>query len=126
MIVKGLCFNGGEWNFPDKPRQNLYDRKVVYEQVQGIESFEPWLARLESEKVARVLWAIAKTIRPEWYLFDCESLQHLLEQLDSRRFSVREMLSAARDSCPLAFPNWVDLPKRMNDPVITPHCPVTA
>jgi hypothetical protein len=64
MIDQGFCFNAGEWNFPDKPRQNLYDHKAVYQSVHGIESFEPWLIRLESEKMARILLAIAKTIPP--------------------------------------------------------------
>jgi hypothetical protein len=106
MIDQGFCFNGGEWNFPDKPRRNLYDRKVVYEQVQGIESFGPWLARLESEKAARALWAIAKTVPPEWYEFDSDSFRRLLEQLDCRRSKVRELLWSARKSFPDFFPNW--------------------
>jgi hypothetical protein len=106
MIDQGFCFNGGEWNFPDKPRQNLYDRKVVYEQVQGMESFEPWLARLESEKIARILLAIARTIPIEWYDDDSESFHHLLERLDSRRTRVRELLWSVRKSYPDFFPNW--------------------
>jgi hypothetical protein len=117
MIDQGFCFNGGEWNFPDKPRRNLYDRKVVYEQVHGIESFEPWLARLASEKVARSLWAIAKTIPPEWYEFDSESFHRLLEQLDSRRHGVRALLWSARNSYPLYFPNWIDGFNQMSDQV---------
>jgi hypothetical protein len=108
MIDQGSCFNGGEWNFPDKPRQNLYDRKVVYEQVQGIESFEPWLTRLECEKVPRVLLSIAKTIPAEWYESDSESLQSLLAELDSRRSRVRGLLWSARKSYPDFFPNWAE------------------
>jgi hypothetical protein len=108
MIDQGFCFNGGEWNFPDKPRQNLYDRKVVYEQVQGMESFEPWLARLESEKIGRILLAIARTIPIEWYDDDSESLRHLLERLDSRRTRVRELLWSVRKSYPDFFPNWAE------------------
>jgi hypothetical protein len=108
MIDQGFCFNGGEWNFPDKPRRNLYDRKVVYEQVQGIESFEPWLTRLESAKIARVLLAIAKTIPTEWYESDSESLYGLLAQLDSRRSKVRGLLWSARKSFPDFFPNWTE------------------
>jgi len=106
MIDQGFCFNGGEWNFPDKPRRNLYARYVAYEQVQGIESFEPWLARLESEKVAHALWAISKTIPPEWYEFDWESFHRLLEQLDSRRNRVRELLFWTKRCSPNSFPNW--------------------
>jgi len=108
MIDQGFCFNGGEWNFPDKPRRNLYDRTVVYEQVHGIESFEPWLARLESEKVARALVGIAKTIPPEWFEFDFESFHRLLKQLDSRRGMVRELLSWAKVVAPQSFPNWLN------------------
>ena len=106
MIDQGLCFNGGQWNFPDKPRRNLYDRTVVYEQVQGIETFNPWLAKLESERVAQALLTIAKTIPPEWYEFDSEALQSLLVQLDSRRSKVRELLWSVRKSYPYFFPNW--------------------
>jgi len=115
MIDQGFCFNGGEWNFPDKPRRNLYDRKVVYEQVQGIESFEPWLAKLESERVARALLAIAKTIPAEWYESDSESLQSLLTQLDSRRSKVRELLWSARKSSPHFFPNWTEENEKEGD-----------
>jgi hypothetical protein len=117
MIDQGFCFNGREWNFPDKPRRNLYDRKNVYEQVQGIESFEPWLARLESERVRSALWAIAGTIPPEWYEFDFESLQALLVQLDSRRCRVRELLWSARNSNRSVFPNWVDGLNQASNPL---------
>ncbi len=106
MIDQGFCFHGGEWNFPDKPRQNLYDRKVVYEQVRGIESFQPWLDALEAKINAQLLLDIAKAIPPEWYEFDSESLHRLIDQLDSRRGRVRELLWSVRNSDPLVFPNW--------------------
>jgi hypothetical protein len=108
MIDQGFCFNSGEWNFPDSPRRNLYSRKVVYKQVRGIESFEPWLAKLESEIGLQVLWDIAETIPPEWYGFDSDSLHSLLEQLDARRCRVREFLFSSRRASPQAFPNWTD------------------
>ena len=112
MIDQGFCFNGREWNFPDKPRQNLYARNVVYEQVQGIESFEPWLAKLESEIVAQALLTIARTIPTEWYDDDSESLQSLMMQLDSRRGKVRGLLRSARKSFPHFFPNWTEKNER--------------
>src|SRR5713226_6722548 len=108
MIDQGFCFNGGGWNFPDKPRRSLYARNVVYQRVQGIESFEPWLAKLESEIGMRVLLDIAETIPPEWYEFDSEALRRLLEQLDCRRGRVRELLFSARRSSPSTFPNWAE------------------
>lgn len=49
MIDQGFCFNAGEWNFPDAPLRGLYARHRVYESVSGIESFEPWLERLETK-----------------------------------------------------------------------------
>ncbi len=108
MIDQGFCFNAGEWNFPDKPRRSFYGRAVVYEQVSGFETFEPWLDLLESEIDAQMLLEIAKTIPPEWYEFDSESLHRLLEQLDSRRGRVRELLWSARKSSPHFFPNWTE------------------
>ena len=108
MIDQGFCFNGREWNFPDKPRRNLYDRKVVYEQVRGFETFEPWLDVLESEIDAQLLLEIAKTIPPEWYEFDWQSLHRLLEQLDSRRSRVRELLCSAIRCSPHVFPHWTE------------------
>jgi hypothetical protein len=117
MIDQGFCFNSGEWNFPDKPRRNLFERKIVYQQVRGIETFEPWLDALESGMDAHVLFDIAKTIPPEWYEFNFESLHQLLEQLDSRRGRVRELLWSARSSTPLFFPSWLDGLNRLSDPL---------
>lgn len=108
MIDQGFCFNAGEWNFPDAPRRSLYFRPTVYEQVRGIEPFEPWLDALESEIGAQVLLDIAKTIPPEWYEDDWTSLHRLLEQLDSRRCRVRELLFSSRRASPHAFPNWAE------------------
>jgi hypothetical protein len=106
MIDQGFCFNGKEWNFPDKPRRNLHTRQVVYERVRGIQCFEFWLDRLESKIGPKLLLDIAKTIPPEWYEFDSESLHRLLEQLDSRRGGVRELLLLAYQTSPQLFPNW--------------------
>ena len=49
MIDQGFCFNAGEWNFPDAPLRGLYARNRVYEGVIGMESFAPWLERLEKQ-----------------------------------------------------------------------------
>jgi hypothetical protein len=117
IVDQGFCFNGREWNFPDKPQRNLYDRKVVYEQVSGIETFGSWLEIIESKIDAQLLLEIAKTIPPEWYEFDSESLHRLLEQLDSRRGMVRELLWSARNSKPVAFPNWIDGLSQVSDPL---------
>jgi len=121
MIDQGFCFNGGEWNFPDAPRRSLHPKKVVYQQVRGIEAFEPWLAKLESEIGMQVLMEIAKTIPPEWYESDTESLLRLLEQLDSRRGLVRELLWAKRNTTPLFFPNWIDVASELSGLLANSH-----
>ncbi len=106
MIDQGFCFNAGEWNFPDAPLRGLYARHRVYESVRGMESFEPWLDRLESRITRPVLDEMQKQIPPEWYGFDSDALFGLLERLDRRRKKVREWILAARDSFRQPFLNW--------------------
>ncbi len=110
MIDQGFCFNAGEWNFPDTPRRSMYLRKAVYEQVQGIESFEPWLDRLEGTIEMKVLLKIAQDIPPEWYEHDSFALESLLNEVDSRRTVVRKLLLKVKEAIPETFPNWRDLP----------------
>ena len=106
MIDFGFCFNAGEWDFPDAPLRGLYARQRVYETVGGMEAFEPWLERLESQMTPRVLGEEAAQIPPEWYAGDWAALERLLERLDRRRERVRELLLSARNSGRDPFPNW--------------------
>src|SRR6266851_1563898 len=55
MIDQGFCFNAGEWTFPDAPLRGLYARNRVYAGVCGMESFAPWLERIEKRMTERVL-----------------------------------------------------------------------
>ena len=48
MIDQGFCFNDGDWTFPDSPIRGIYPRRLVYEKVRGLESFEPFLSRIEN------------------------------------------------------------------------------
>jgi hypothetical protein len=106
MIDQGFCFNAGEWNFPDAPLRGLYSRHRVYEAVTGIESFEPWLSRVESRITETVLEEIASAIPPEWYNSDQDALEKLLEQLLRRRKLVRDLVVSAWKSSAQPFPNW--------------------
>jgi hypothetical protein len=106
MIDFGFCFNAGEWDFPDAPLRGLYARQGVYENVAGMEAFEPWLARLEKLITGRVLGEEAAQIPPEWYAGDWGVLERLLERLDRRRERVRELIFSARNSGRDPFPNW--------------------
>jgi hypothetical protein len=107
MIDQGFCFNAGEWNFPDAPLRGLYARNRVYEGVIGIESFAPWLERLEKQITERVIADLAEEIPPEWYDDDYDVLLRLLEQIYRRSTRVPELLLSAKDSNRQPFPNWI-------------------
>jgi len=106
MIDQGFCFNAGEWNFPDAPLRGLYLRHRVYEHITGMDSFEPWVSRIEQRLTRNVLGDIAEQIPPEWYNDDYQKLAELLERLDQRRTRVRELIISARDSGRQPFANW--------------------
>jgi len=106
MIDFGFCFNAGEWDFPDAPLRGLYTRHRVYQNVRGMDAFEPWLARLETQITGRVLGEEAAQIPPEWYGGDWCALEQLIERLERRRERVRELIFSARNSGRDPFPNW--------------------
>jgi hypothetical protein len=106
MIDQGSCFNAGEWNFPDAPLRALYSHRCVYQSVRGIDAFEPWLTRLESTMTNALLEDLAGQIPPEWYDFQAEPLDRLLEQLLRRKNLVRELIISAHNSSAHPFPNW--------------------
>jgi hypothetical protein len=106
MIDQGFCFNAGEWNFPDAPLRGLYARNAVYDGITGMDSFAPWLERLEQKITERMLDELAKGIPPEWYDHDRDALSRLLEQLQRRRQRVSELLMSARNSNRQPFPHW--------------------
>jgi hypothetical protein len=105
MIDQGFCFNAGEWNFPDAPLRGLYARNRVYEGVIGMESFAPWLERVNRVN-ERVLAEFAEEIPPEWYDDDYDSLTRLLEQILKRRARVPDLLLAAKNSNRQPFSHW--------------------
>jgi hypothetical protein len=106
MIDQGFCFNAGEWNFPDAPLRGLYARHRVYESVRGVDSFEPWLARVETKLTEDVFDEIYKEIPTEWYNSETDALEQMLEQLLRRRKLVRELIVSAWKSSAQPFPNW--------------------
>jgi HipA-like protein len=105
FIDQGYCFNAGEWTFLDSPTRGVYARNEVYAGVQGWESFEPWLSRVENMNES-VIWAAAGEIPPEWYGSDWGALEDLARLLLERRSMVRGLISAFRESPRKPFPNW--------------------
>ncbi len=106
MIDHGFCFNAGEWDFPDAPLRGLYARHRVYQNVQGMDSFEPWLGRVEKQMTEAALGEEAGRIPPEWYGDDWNALERLVERLYARRTRLRELIFSARNSGRDPFPNW--------------------
>jgi hypothetical protein len=106
MIDQGFCFNAGEWNYPDAPLRGLYARNSVYQGVTGMESFEPWLERLDRNITKRVLDEIGGQIPSEWYEDNYDDMTALLDQLYRRKPRVRELLLAAKNTTRQPFPNW--------------------
>jgi hypothetical protein len=108
MIDQGFCFNSGDWNFPDAPLRGRYARTCVYAGVHGIDDFEPWLSKLETEIDEQAIWECAAEIPPEWYDSDTDALARLLDTLNRRRSRVRELLWAAQGSSRDFLLNWID------------------
>jgi len=106
MIDQGFCFNAGEWNYPDAPLRGLYARNRVYQGVTGMESFAPWIDRLERQINERVLAGLLEEIPPAWYEDDYDALTLLVEQLYHRRTRIPELLLAAKNTTRHPFPNW--------------------
>jgi HipA-like protein len=107
MIDQGFCFNAGEWNFPDAPLRGLYARNRVYEGVTGMESFAPWIERLENQMTEHVLDGFMREIPPQWYEDDYDALSRLAERLHCRRRRVPDLILEARRSSRHPFPNWI-------------------
>jgi hypothetical protein len=107
FIDQGYCFNAGEWTFPDSPLRGVYARNEVYSGVQGWESFEPWLSRIEGMQ-EDVVWKAANEIPPEWYESEWGALESLMRLLLDRRAMVRGLITAFRTSTRNPFPRWED------------------
>ncbi len=102
----GFYFGAGEWKFMDVPMRGVYHRHRVYEGVRSLDSFERWLARMDATLSAETLGAIAGEIPLAWYEADVLALEQLIEELDSRRRSVRCMLVETARCSRQPFVNW--------------------
>jgi HipA-like kinase len=105
LIDHGFCFNDGEWNFPDSPIRSLYPRRLVYESVRRLQSFEPYLSRIENLAAGELEDGL-RGAPPEWCGDDPGQLPRLLERLYSRRRRVRQLIVDAKNSSLKPFSNW--------------------
>ncbi|HXH48959.1 MAG TPA: HipA family kinase [Terriglobia bacterium] len=105
LIDHGFCFNDGEWNFPDSPIRSLYPRRLVYESVRGLHSFEPYLSRIENIEPIELEECLREVPR-NWCGDDPEQISRLAERLYERRRRVRQLIIDAKESSLRPFPNW--------------------
>ncbi len=105
MIDQGFCFNDGEWNFPDSPIRTIYPRRLVYESVRNLRSFEPFLSRIENLETQHVE-ACARGIPDDWCGGEPEKLARLVERVFERRRRLRQAIIDAKNSSLSPFPNW--------------------
>jgi hypothetical protein len=105
LIDHGFCFNDGEWNFPDSPIRSLYPRRLVYESVRGLQSFEPHLSRIENIEASE-LEQYLREVPQDWCGDDPDQISRLAERLYERRRRVRQLIIDAKESSLKPFPNW--------------------
>jgi HipA-like kinase len=105
LIDHGFCFNDGEWNFPDSPIRSLYPRRLVYESVRGLQSFEPFLSRVENIEATELEECLREVPR-DWCGNDPDQISRLAERLYERRRRVRQLIIDAKQSSLRPFPNW--------------------
>jgi hypothetical protein len=117
MVDHGFVFEGPHWRFPDSPVQGLYFRPLVYRNVTGFSSFEPWLERIVHFPEEIVDQAL-KEIPPAWVEGEEDQLERLLEQLLRRRKRVPDLLHASRTGRTQPFPNWIASPAPLSKPAL--------
>lgn len=105
MIDHGFAFNGPHWEFQDSPVQGLYFRTSVYEEVQSLDSFQPWLDMVEGFPT-EVIDAAWKQVPRPWLSGDEDALENVLEALYRRRKRVPDLIEEIKRERPAAFPNW--------------------
>jgi len=105
LIDHGFCFNDGEWNFPDSPIRSIYPRRLVYESVRGLRSFEPYLSRVENIEASDLEECLLE-VPPEWCGDAPHLLSQLVERLYERRRCLRQLIIDAKQSSLRPFPNW--------------------
>jgi len=106
FIDYGYCFHAGDWKFEDIPLRGVYYRNDVYREIEGWQSFEPWLTRMET-MAAESVWAAAAEVPPQWYGGDLSEMEALVEKLLARRSRIRELIEEFGRSDRRPFPKWV-------------------
>jgi hypothetical protein len=105
MMDHGYIFNGPHWEYPDSPLQGLYYRTIVYDGVNGLSNFQPWLDRI-THFPESVVDEAYRSIPPEWLQGDEDALECMLEKLMQRRSGVPDLIRNCSVGRLRPFPNW--------------------
>jgi hypothetical protein len=105
MIDHGYIFNGPHWDYIDSPIQGLYSRRSVYDTVQSLNDFQPWLDRVVHFP-EHVIDESLRQIPPDWVRGEEDQLEQLLEQLLKRRKRVPHLIADARLAKANPFSRW--------------------
>lgn len=92
MIDHGYLFDGPAWEFTDGPLQGLYPRRVVYDGIQSVEDFEPWLGRIHALPES-MIGELVDSVPEEWMEGDRDALTRLLEGLWRRKRRLEDLLA---------------------------------
>jgi hypothetical protein len=106
MIDNGQVFDGGNWRFEDSPLRGPYVGRV-YEHVENLEAFDPWLTAVAIFSEA-VLKEAFEQMPSSWRGDDTEAaFERLLDQLMGRRLRVGDLIHGCRAHSTNPFPNWL-------------------
>jgi hypothetical protein len=105
MIDHGFAFNGPRWDFPDSPVQGFHIRKLVYESVQSLDDFQPWLDQVKHVPEEVIDQAFKQT-PPDWIAGDEDEFKRLLERLLRRRKRLPDLINECRKEKHNPFPHW--------------------
>jgi hypothetical protein len=97
MIDHGGAFDGAHWQFRDSPLRGLYFRPSVYDQVNTIDSLQPWIDEVRRFP-EHVLKHAREQVPEEWLQGDDHSrLEGMMESLLRRCSSVADLIGASLD-----------------------------
>ncbi len=103
FIDHGECFGSARWALQSYPRSGLSHVQNVYATVRGMESFEPWLARVDAID-ANALWRGFETMPEEWYFGDSLAAHRLVETLLERKRALPDVLLELAGGLSQLFP----------------------
>jgi HipA-like kinase len=94
LIDHDACFNDGDWKLSETQVPCTYAQRTVYGAARGIDSFEPFLLRIENLE-ARQIEAAARCVPAQWCPGGSREILNLAEQLFHRRKQVRQATARA-------------------------------